>query len=43
MKYLASPCRHIAVLAAVVAALAAQPARANDITTEWATVKPAPT
>jgi nicotinamidase-related amidase len=30
------------VLAAAVAALAALPAQANDITTEWATVKPPP-
>jgi nicotinamidase-related amidase len=34
-------CR-IAVLAAGVAALAAVSAKANDITTEWATVKPPP-
>jgi nicotinamidase-related amidase len=31
-----------AALAAVITALAAPPARANDITTEWATVKPPP-
>jgi len=42
MRHLAWPRCHVAVLAAVVAALAALPARANDITTEWATVKPPP-
>jgi nicotinamidase-related amidase len=42
MKHLAWPSCHVAVFAAVVAAFAASPARANDITTEWATVKPPP-
>src|SRR3984957_1481490 len=42
MKHLAWPSCHVAVLAAVVAAFAASPARANDITQEWASVKPPP-
>src|SRR6202167_5738495 len=42
MKHLAWPSRRVALLAAVIAALAALPVRANDITTEWATVKPPP-
>jgi nicotinamidase-related amidase len=37
-----SRARRIAALAAAVAALAAVSANANDITTEWATVKPPP-
>jgi nicotinamidase-related amidase len=42
MKHLASlSCCTVAV-AAVITALAALPALANDITTEWATVKPPP-
>jgi nicotinamidase-related amidase len=42
MKHLASlSCCTVAV-AAVITALAALPARANDITTEWAAVKPPP-
>jgi nicotinamidase-related amidase len=42
MKHLAWPSCRVALLAAVIAALAALPVRANDITTEWATVKPPP-
>jgi nicotinamidase-related amidase len=42
MKHLVKPSCGIAVLAAVAAALAAQPAHSMDITKEWATVKPPP-
>ena len=42
MKHLVKPTCGIAVLAAVAATLAAQPARSMDITKEWATVKPPP-
>jgi len=42
MRNLAKPSCSIAVLAAVAAALTAVPARAMDITKEWATVKPPP-
>jgi nicotinamidase-related amidase len=42
MKHLARPSCYAAVLAAVIAGLAALPSQANDITTEWATVKPPP-
>jgi nicotinamidase-related amidase len=42
MKHLTRLSCCTAVLAAAVAALAALPAHANDITTEWATVKPPP-
>jgi len=42
MKHLARPSHRAAVLAAVITALAPLPVRANDITTEWATVKPPP-
>ena len=42
MKHHTTPSCCAAVLAAAIAALAAPPARANDITTEWATVKPPP-
>jgi nicotinamidase-related amidase len=42
MKHLTTPSYRTAALAAVLVTLAALPARANDITTEWATVKPPP-
>jgi nicotinamidase-related amidase len=42
MRNLAKPSCGIAVLAAVAAALTAAPARAMDITKDWATVKPPP-
>jgi nicotinamidase-related amidase len=42
MKHLIRLSCRTAVLAAAVASLAALPAHANDITTEWATVKPPP-
>src|SRR5712691_10958043 len=42
MKHLTTLSCCAAALAAVITALAALPARANDITTEWATVKPPP-
>ena len=42
MKHLARPSGCAAVLTAVIAGLAALPSQANDITTEWATVKPPP-
>ena len=42
MKHLTRLSCCTAVLAAAIVALAALPARANDITTEWATVKPPP-
>jgi len=42
MKHLARPSCCATALAAVIAALAAVPALANDITTEWAGVKPPP-
>ena len=42
MKHLARPSCWAAALATVITALAALPALANDITTEWATVKPPP-
>jgi nicotinamidase-related amidase len=40
MKHLTSGC--ITVIAAAITAFCALPAQANDITTEWATVKPPP-
>jgi nicotinamidase-related amidase len=42
MKHLANVSCRTAVLVTFLAALAALPARANDITAEWATVKPPP-
>src|SRR5215472_7772801 len=42
MKHLTWSSRCVAALAAVIVALAALPSRANDITTEWTTVKPPP-
>ena len=42
MKRLTWPSCCTTVLAAVITALAALPSQANDITTEWATVKPPP-
>ena len=42
MKQLTRSSCYAAVLAALAAASAALPAQANDITTEWATVKPPP-
>jgi nicotinamidase-related amidase len=42
MKHLTWPSRGATALAAVFVAQAALPSRANDITTEWATVKPPP-
>jgi len=42
MKHLAKPSCGAAAFAAVLAALVALPAQANDITTEWASVKPPP-
>jgi nicotinamidase-related amidase len=42
MKHLTMLSCCTALLAAGITALAALPARANDITTEWATVKPPP-
>jgi len=41
MKHLATPLAYAALIS-VAAAFGAQPALANDITTEWATVKPPP-
>ncbi len=40
MKHLTTPSYRTAAIATVLMALAGLPARANDITTEWATVKP---
>jgi nicotinamidase-related amidase len=42
MKHRTSLSGCATIMAAVIAALAAVPARANDITTEWASVKPPP-
>lgn len=42
MKQITRSSCYAAILAALAAAAAAPPARANDITTEWATVKPPP-
>jgi nicotinamidase-related amidase len=42
MTHLTTPSCCATVLAAVITALAALPALANDITTEWASVKPPP-
>src|SRR5262244_500487 len=42
MKHFTWPLWSVAALAAVITALAALPAPANDITTEWASVKPPP-
>jgi nicotinamidase-related amidase len=42
MEYLARRSCRAAAFAAVIATLSALPVQANDITTEWATVKPPP-
>jgi hypothetical protein len=42
MDYLGRCCCHAVALLAVVATLSTSPIQANDITTEWATVKPPP-
>src|SRR5215467_3125005 len=42
MKHPIQPPRCAALLAAFIASLAVLPSRANDITTEWAAVKPPP-
>src|ERR1700687_4080529 len=42
MGYLTRRSCRAAVFVAVIATLSAAPVRANDITTEWATVKPPP-
>jgi isochorismate hydrolase len=42
MKYLTRYCSRAAALLAVIATFSTLPVQANDITTEWATVKPPP-
>ena len=42
MEYLTRYCCRAATLLAAIAALSTLPVQANDITTEWATVKPPP-
>jgi nicotinamidase-related amidase len=42
MEYLTLCCCRAAALLAIIATLSAWPVQANDITTEWATVKPPP-